>query len=100
MKLIMNTSAHFRIEEKRFQVPAVLVGECPKCLKPFRRDFLNYFLMSPIANKTIPINCWCEECGHEWSVKGFLAVKLELVDDSPTETMQSVPVEEEHRSGA
>jgi uncharacterized protein YbaR (Trm112 family) len=71
----------FKIDEKRFGIPATLSGDCPKCRKPFVRAFDTQYISYPKVNTPIKVDLYCHECEHEWPIQMQINVSLSLVDE-------------------
>ena len=67
------------LEVKRFYVPAVLRTKCPKCGADHERDFADRYLSYPVANEPFDEDLYCPEegCGHEWTARLRLVLRLE-----------------------
>ena len=70
----------FRLDAKRLHLPGVVVcDKCPGCGEEKRYD-LSYheYLSTPLVNEPFEEGLYCDSCGHEWTVRLRLVLRLEV----------------------
>lgn len=77
----------FPVDVKRFDAPAILSGECPKCGHKIEIDYStgHHYLSYPTANESFQETLYCGECQHEWNVSMILRISLELAPRTENE---------------
>ena len=62
------------IDVKRFYLPAIIKGKCPKCGTPTEIDLESDYLSYPILNEFECRHLYCSECEHEQEIE----IKIEM----------------------
>jgi hypothetical protein len=76
----VNKTVPFAIEIKRFHLPVIIEGNCPKCNAIYKYDLYQAgYLSYPLINVPESFTCYCCECNYEWKILLQLNLNLELI---------------------